>query len=257
MLGCCAWSVNNFGKINRSAKFAKGATLVAAVGSFPPPPSTPPSCSDCSTKTQPTGGAAPTQSASRMWKSSDGKFRLDTPRSSVISDPTSQKTILLDHIKKEAVILPTPPAMPGHPPGGGPQAPAAAGQAPPMKVEDLGKSMIEGHEVEGKRFTLPPFVPPQMPGMPKAPGAPKASPPGAPAKPSSPGTPKPPQMPKLPLVPSVTEVWSSTKFKTPVLTKVTTAAGEQTTYCKPVSTDEPHPSVFQIPQGYKIKPPKV
>jgi hypothetical protein len=58
-------------------------------------------------------------------------------------------------------------------------------------------------------------------------------------------------------VPSVTEVWTSVKLKTPVLTKVTTAAGEQTTYCKPVSMDEPHPSIFQIPQGYKIKPPKV
>jgi hypothetical protein len=47
------------------------------------------------------------------------------------------------------------------------------------------------------------------------------------------------------------------KLKAPVLTKVTTSAGEQTTYCKPVSTEDPHPSVFQIPQGYKVKPPKV
>ena len=124
-----------------------------------------------------------------------------------------------------------------------------------MKVEDLGKSMIEGHEVEGKRFTLPPFSPPQMPGMPKMPAAPQA--PGAPVGAAAPGAPKPPQMPKLPHVPSVTEVWTSVKLKTPVLTKVTTAAGEQTTYCKPVSMDEPHPSVFQIPQGYKIKPLKV
>jgi len=186
-----------------------------------------------------------------MWKSSDGKFRLDTPTSSIISDPTSQKTILLDHIKKEATILPTPPAMPGSAPAGGQQVAAAAGPAPPMKVEDLGKSMIEGHEVEGKRFTLPPFTPPKMPG------APKAAAPGAPSAPSAPGAPKPPQMPKLPQVRSVTEVWTSTKLKTPVLTKVTTAAGEQTTYCKPVSMEEPHPSVFQIPQGYKIKPPEV
>lgn len=189
-----------------------------------------------------------------MWKSSDGKFRLDTPTSSVISDPTLQKTILLDHLKKEAIILPTPPAAPGSAPAGGPQAPAASGQAPNMKVEDLGKSMIEGHEVEGRRFTLPVFTPPQMPGMPKMPGAPQATAPGAPA---APGAPKPPPTPKVPKVPSVTEIWTSVKLKTPVLTKVTTAAGEQTTYCKPVSMDEPHPSVFQIPQGYKIKPPKV
>ena len=33
-----------------------------------------------------------------------------------------------------------------------------AGIAPPAppRVQDLGKSMIEGHEVEGKRYTLPP-----------------------------------------------------------------------------------------------------
>jgi hypothetical protein len=53
----------------------------------------------------------------------------------------------------------------------------------------------------------------------------------------------------------VTEVWTSVKLKTPVLTKVTTAAGEQTTYCKPTSTAEPHPSLFEIPPGYKLKPP--
>ena len=197
----------------------------------------------------------PTQSASRMWKSSDGKFRLDTPTSSVISDPDQEKTILLDHIKKEATILPTPPATAASAAGTAPQTPAAMGQASPMKVEDLGKSMIEGHEVEGKRFTLPPFTPPQMPGMPKMASTPQA--PSASAGTPAPGAPKSPQVPKLPHVPSVTEVWTSVKLKTPVLTKVTTAAGEQTTYCKPVSMNEPHPSIFQIPEGYKIKPPKV
>jgi len=260
MVGSPALRVNDFRRMRAPQILWLRAKLVAAVGHLPTPPSTPPSCSDCSTKTQPAAGGAPSQSASRMWKSSDGKFRLDTPTSSVISDPASQKTILLDHIKKEATIMPAPPAMPGSAPAAGPKALAAPGQAPPMKVEDLGKSMIEGHEVEGKRFTLPPFTPPQMPGMPKMPkvaGAPQIAAPKAPAGASAPGAPKPPQMPKLPHVPSVTEVWTSVKLKTPVLTKVSTAAGEQTTYCKPVSTEEPHPSVFQIPQGYKIKPPKV
>ncbi len=60
-------------------------------------------------------------------------------------------------------------------------------------------------------------------------------------------------MPTLPQKPNITEVWTSVKLRAPVLTKVTTAAGEQTTYCKPTSTDEPHPSVFQIPPEYKIK----
>lgn len=192
-----------------------------------------------------------------MWRSSDGKFRLDTPTSSVITDPSSQKAILLDHIKKEATILPMPPAAAGSAPSMPGMSPAAAGQVPAMKVEDLGKSMIEGHEVEGKRFTLPPPSPPPMPKMPqmpqmKVPGAPQApSAPGA----AAPAAPKPPQMPTLPKVPSVTEVWTSVKLKTPVLTKVTTGVGEQITYCKPTSMAEPHPSVFQIPPDYKIKPP--
>jgi hypothetical protein len=194
-----------------------------------------------------------------MWRSSDGKFRLDTPTSSVITDPASQKRILLDHVKKEAMIVPMASAASGSASPGSAQIPAAQGQAPAVKVEDLGKSMIEGHEVEGKRFTLPPFSPPPKPEMPQAkmPGAPQASPPGAPKPPAAPGAAAPPKLPKLPPVPSVTEVWSSVKLKAPVLTKVTTSTGEQTTYCKPVSEDDPHPSVFQIPQGYKIKPPKL
>ena len=139
------------------------------------------------------------------------------------------------------------------------QIPSAHGQAESVKVEDLGKSMIEGHEVEGKRFTLPPFAPPAKPDLPqmKMPAAPQAAMPGTPKAPAPPGTPSAPQAPKLPPIPSVTEVWTSVKLKVPVLTKVTTTAGEQTTYCKPVSGDDPHPSVFQIPQGYKIKPPRV
>ena len=185
-----------------------------------------------------------------MWRSSDGKFRLDTPSTSVITDPGSQQTILLDHLKKEAMIVPMSAAAAQSAVPGSPQVPSAQGQAPSVKVEDLGKSMIEGHEVEGKRFTLPPFTPPPKPGMPplKMPAARQAGLPGAPS---------PPQAPKLPSVPSVTEVWTSVKLKAPVLTKVTTSAGEQTTYCKPVSSQDPHPSVFQVPEGYKITPPTV
>ena len=235
------------------------ATLIAGMGQVPTSPPGLPFCSDCATKTQPAGGGAPTQSASRMWRSSDGKFRLDTPSTSVITDPTSKRTILLDHLKKEATIVPMPATASGIAPPGSPQVPAAQGQAPSVKVEDLGKSMIEGHEVEGKRFTLPPFTPPAKPQMPqlKMPGARQASPPGAPKPPAAPAAPSAPKLAKLPPIPSVTEVWTSVKLKAPVLTKVTTSAGEQTTYCKPVSTDDPHTSVFQIPQGYKIKPPKM
>jgi hypothetical protein len=166
---------------------------------------------------------------------------------------------LLDHVKKEATIIPTLPSDQGIAGPDLPKAPAAAGHAELVQVEDLGKSMIEGHEVEGRRFTLPPFKPPAMPEIPQAkvPGAPQMRMPSTPKPPGAPSVPRPPEPPKLPPVPSVTEVWTSTKLKTPVLTKVTTTAGEQTTYCKPMSMDEPHPSVFQIPQGYKIKPPKL
>lgn len=208
---------------------------------------TPPFCSDCATKTQAAAGGAPSQSASRMWRSSDGKMRFDTPTTSIISDPTAQRTILLDHVKKEVSIFPMPPASSGAAPPATPQVPAGnIPKAPPMQVEDLGKSTIEGHEVEGKRYTLPAMTVPGKPPMASVPGAPQA--PGIAAAPRVPG------MPTLPSKPNVTEVWTSMKLKAPVLTKVTTAAGEQTTYCKPTSTDEPHPSVFQIPPEYKLKP---
>ncbi len=221
-----------------------------------------------------------------MWRSSDGKTRIDMPQSSVISDPISKHTIVLDHLKKEASIIPmTPPGSPIAPPPG--TAPGAAALHPSsVHVQDLGKSMIEGHEVEGKRYTLPHVPPPpkpQIPGMkiPGAPAVPGAKVPGAPAlpglkmpgvkmpgapaipgaappaAPKPPGAPALPQKPKLPATPSVAEVWTSVKLKTPVLTKVTTAAGEHTTYCKPTLTAEHPPSVFQIPPGYTIKPPNI
>jgi hypothetical protein len=231
----------------------------------------PPSCSECASKTQSAAGGAPTQSASRLWRSSEGKTRIDTPQSSVISDPVAKQTIVLDHLKKEASIIPMPPpgspiALPGAPPGA-----AGAVKPPEMQVEHLGKSMIDGHEVEGKRFTLPHTPAPPKPAMPTPPAKPAmpklaipklampklaipklAIPGGKP--PEAPAMPKPPAAPKLPAKPSVTELWTSVKLKTPVLTKVSTAAGEQTTYCKPTETAEHPPSVFQIPPGYKIKP---
>jgi hypothetical protein len=252
MVGAAALPVNSppvRGTVARKGE--KPVLNLCAVSQIPTPPPVPPSCSDCATQMQPAGGAAPAPSASRRWKSSDGKFRLDTPSASVISNPLSQQAILLDHVKKEATILPIPPAMPGAAPSiPGMGLPAAARNPPAMQVQQLGKSMIEGHEVEGQRFTLPPPSLPGMPAMPKMPGASSASAPGV----AVPGAPTPPQMPKVPAVPSVAEVWTSVKLKTPVLTTVTTGAGQQTTYCKPSSVSEPHPSVFEIPPGYTIKP---
>jgi hypothetical protein len=187
-----------------------------------------------------------------MWRSGDGKTRIDTPQSSVISDPVSQQTIVLDHVKKEASVLPMAP--PGSPP---PQAGAAPGTAAAgihpssVQVQDLGKSMIEGHEVEGKRYTLPGQPSPPKPPMPAMPGLKM---PGAPGAPNAPQASASPQALKAPLPPNIAEVWTSVKLKTQVLTKVSTPVGEQTTYCKPTETAEHPPSVFQIPPGYKIKP---
>jgi hypothetical protein len=176
-------------------------------------------------------------------------MRLDTPTTSIISNPASQKTILLDHIKKEAMVIPTPPAGAEAKPGT-PQTSGAAGMPPPLHVQDLGKSTIEGHEVEGQRFTL---APPQMPQAPPKPQTPQTAMPKIPGLPAS-GA--PPKLPTKPPMPTVTEVWTSVKLRVPVLTKMSSSAGEQTTYCKPTSTEEPHPSVFEIPPGYKLKSPK-
>ncbi|MGB8990226.1 MAG: hypothetical protein WCC37_26755 [Candidatus Sulfotelmatobacter sp.] len=206
-------------------------------------PPTPPSCSDCATKSEAPGGGATAQSFSRMWRSSSGKMRIDTPSTSIISNPTDQKTILLDHLKKEATIIPMPAAS-GTAAVGSSKLPGAAPPPSAMQVQDLGKSMIEGHEVEGKRYVLPVAQKPQAPPMPKMPQMP-----GSPKSPTLPKAPPPPGAPK----PTVTEVWISTKLKTPVLTKITSALGSQTTYCKPTSTQEPHPSTFEIPPGYKLK----
>ena len=236
------------------------------------------------------------QSPSSMTRASDGKMRVDTPNTSVITNPAANQAIVLNHVTKEAHVIPLPqapgaPAMPGAP--AVPGAPAAPGGSPlpGVHVQDLGKSTIDGIPVEGKRYTVPPPAAPPAPGTPSAPsaaapavpgapampGAPKppslAAPaiPGAPAMPGSPGmpgAPKPPSAaapgspaaPGAPAAPNpssaVCEVWTSTQFKTPVLTTGSTPAGVQTTKCKPAAAPEPDPSLFQVPPGYKLVTPK-
>ena len=202
-----------------------------------PPPPGPPACANCVTTKQPAaGGAPPAQTSSSMVRSSDGKMRIDTPNTTIITNPSAQQAILLDHVTKQAQIVPLQPKppLPGAPQApGAPPAPGAP-QMPPVAVQDLGKGMIEGHPVDGMRYVVQPPAPPQAP---QAPGAPKAPP-----------LPPPPPM--------VSEVWTSTQLKMPVLTKVTTPAGVQTTYCKPAPMAEPDPSLFQVPPGYKVLPPK-
>lgn len=184
-------------------------------------------------------------------------MRLDTPNTSIISIPASQKTILLDHLKKEAMVIPTP-AVPSAPPSQNSPASGASAQHPALQVHDLGKALIEGIEVEGKRYTLAQeqkaatkLQAQQMSSKPQAPPTPQA-----PNMPGMPALAIPPNLQQVAkLEPTITEVWTSVKLGTAVLTKVKSSAGEQTTYCKPTSTDEPHPSLFEIPPGYKLKKP--
>jgi hypothetical protein len=173
-----------------------------------------------------------------MFRSADGKMRVDTGATSVITDPASQKALVLDHIKKEARMVPIPQApAPGMPP-----LPGAlpAGMPKPPQVEDLGKGFIEGHEVDGKKYTFhPPDKPPALP-----------TPPGL-AKPATPGM---PGMPQSPPKPTVAEVWTSASTMMPVLTKITGPFGQQVCHCKPgaAGAPPPHPAMFQVPPDYKL-----
>lgn len=210
-------------------------------------PPLPPACANCMTTLQlAQPGALPTQSSSQMLRAPDGQMRVDMGATSIITSPASQQALILDHAKQLARTVPLPqaPGMPALP--GMPQLPGAlpSGMPQPSRVEDLGKGLIEGHEVDGKRYT---FQPPALPGMPSLPGMPKPSIPGMPAAPQA------PQMPQAPQVPTVAEVWTSAQTKMPVLTKVTGPFGQQVTHCKPGPTPPPpNPAQFQVPPGYKL-----
>jgi hypothetical protein len=204
------------------------------------PPPLPPAIADCVTVTKPAQpDAAAQQFTHRLARAGDGKTRVDSGTSSVIMDPAKGRTILLDHIKKEAQIVPMQPPETPQMPGGMPNlAPPSLPKPPgPLHVQDLGKGFIEGHEVDGKRFITPPTMP-EIPQMPQLPGMP--------------GTPQPPAPPQ---VPTVSDIWTSTKLKLPVLTKTTGSFGEQTCHCRCAEIPEPNPSVFEIPPDYKVAAP--
>jgi hypothetical protein len=162
----------------------------------------------------------------------------------VITNPASGVTLLLDHVKMEVRALPAPPgvtppqvkppAVPGMP--GAPTPPTT----PAVAVKDLGIKLVQGIEVQGKQYTLPPLTPPKPPAAPGMPGGPAI--PGAPA---SPAVPKPPQLPM------VAETWISTKLQMPVLCRITGSFGQQMCHCKNTVAGEPPLSTFQIPPGYK------
>ncbi|HUB32189.1 MAG TPA: hypothetical protein VMA31_04135 [Bryobacteraceae bacterium] len=169
-------------------------------------------------------------------------MRIDSGAVSIITDPKALHTIVLDHVAKEARLLPVQPPGAAAPKLPGMPAsllatPAAGGGA--MAVVNLGKALIEGHEVEGKRYTLPVPAVPQPPKIPHVPGMPQAS-----------------QKPLPAALPTTAEVWTSTKLGLPVLTKVTGPFGQLTCACKTAPATEPHPTLFQIPPEYKtVLPP--
>src|SRR5580704_17571745 len=114
----------------------------------------PPACANCQTTTQYAQGGTPQQSNSQMFRASDGKMRVDTGTTSVITDPRAQQAILLDHVSKEARIIPLQPTAPqlAMPQLGGATPAFKQPAIPAMQVLDLGKSMLGGHEVDGKRY---------------------------------------------------------------------------------------------------------
>src|SRR5690349_16503010 len=98
---------------------------------------------DCVTTFQPKQpGAPPLETAHKLIRAGDGKTRIDAGDISVITDPATKQTLLLDHVKKEAKSLttpsmPTPPGMqmPQMPPLTPPGMPAAP-PPPTMNVQD-------------------------------------------------------------------------------------------------------------------------
>ena len=251
------------------------------------PTSVPPVTADFTSELQPVETSLPpVQSAYRLTRAAGGNTRLDSGNTSVISNPAAGQTILLDHIQKTATIQPllsaTPsPSPPGMPPMPHLSVPGLA-PAPSAQVQDLGKGVLQGIEVEGKRYVIqPPAMPNipappkpptfQAPGMPQVPGAPQApgmpqlqGMPHVPGMPKMPGAPQAPGMPNVPGAPgsqsaptapqgpTFAEVWTSTSTRLPVLTKINGGFGQITQVCQGVTPGEPHPAAFQIPADYKV-----
>jgi len=192
-------------------------------------------------------GSVPSQMSYQMARSADGQTRVDYGATSVISNPATGVTLLLDHTKQEVRAIPAPPGMtppkitpPGMP---GIPAPPTPPTPPNLQVKDLGVKMVQGIEVHGTQITLPPLTPPKPPVAPLVPGMP-----GAPAVPGVPGA---PAIPKPPQVPMVAETWVSTKLQMPVLSRITGSFGQQMCHCKNTVAGAPPPTAFQVPPNYK------
>jgi hypothetical protein len=220
----------------------------------------PPAGAEYETAMHAAPGKSPLVQKWKMFRSSQGETHLDFGKTGLISKPGAQQSILLDHGKREARIVPAPthtqaPSPPQGPGGSAPHLPAPP--AALLHVKDLGKQMIGGHEAEGKLYTFQPSKAPAAPGaktlpgfskpkagalpaaLPKAPGLPQKPPPGAPHG----------QVQTL-------EVWTHAQLKVPLLTKASGMPGLQSSVCKEAKGGEPPASLFQIPAGYKLVEPK-
>jgi hypothetical protein len=247
---------------------------MAQTPAIPPSSPLPPASAEYETAMHGTPGKSPQVRKWKMFRSSQGETHLDFGKTGLISKPGAGQTILLDHVKREARVVPTPPAAQApqpsaQAPGGAPHLPAPPSAL--LHVKDLGKQTIGGHEADGKMYT---FQPPKTPAAPGAQGLPGFKGPKLGALPKEPGLPKPPmpglappgvaapalKPPPAPGAPpgkvQTLEVWTHTTLKIPVLTKANGMPGLQGSVCKDAKGGEPPASRFQIPPGYKLIKPK-
>src|ERR1039458_34231 len=98
--------------------------------STPPSSPLPPASAEYETAMHAGPGKVPQVHKWKMFRSSQGETHLDFGKTGLISKPGAGQTILLDHVKKEARMVPTPPhaQAPTPPsaqaPGGVPHMPA-------------------------------------------------------------------------------------------------------------------------------------
>jgi hypothetical protein len=220
---------------------------------FPKPPPPPPLSAQFQSTFAPpqatahlpaAGLPAPPSTGWSLFRSSDGKTRIDQGTQSLISNPQAGHTIRLDHAKQEAQVIPmtTTPGMPTPPSVSAPSSPLKA----PTIIKDLGTRMIAGHQVQGMSYTYPALKAPGAPSMPRTPGVPQP-----PSAPQVPGMPPAQTLPQ----PHVLEVWTSPKLQLPLASRVTGGMGTQTTISQQITPGEPPASHFRIPPNYKILPP--
>ncbi len=189
----------------------------------------PPAFAECvQTVIGPYAGAIPSSNAINQFRGVAGQMRIDMGAISLITDPKTGERILLNHLLLEArILVPAVPggltAVPGAPPMPSIKMALAIGlamlpSAAAASALQLGRSYIQGHEVEGMRYVFP-----AMPGAP------------------------------VPAV-SVWEIWNSVKLRLPVMTQTTGSFGQSTCMCR-VTGVTPPPTTFQIPPGYRVVQP--